>query len=56
MNKILTKWPHLKKEFVSETDAFDLWKYRLRTYFKNSRRRTDNIPEVLNRQEKRKGN
>ena len=54
VNIILTKWPHFKKEFVSEADAFDLWKYRLRTYFKNSRRRTHNIPEILNRQ-KRKG-
>ena len=34
VNIILTKWPHFKKEFVSEADAFDLWKYRLRTYFK----------------------
>ena len=56
MNEILTKWPHLKKEFVSEADAFDLWKHRLQTYFKNSRRRTHNIPEILSRQRKRKGN
>ena len=52
VNEILTKWPYLKNEFVSEADAFDLWKYRLRTYFKNPRRRTHNIPEILSRQKK----
>ena len=56
VNEILTKWPHLKKEFVSEANAFDLWKYGLRTYVKNSRRRPHNIPEILSRQKKRKGN
>ena len=56
VNEILTKWPHLKKEFVREADAFDLWKYRLRTYFKNSRKRNHHVPEIINRQKKRKGN
>ena len=50
VNKNLTKWPHLKKKFFSEADAFYLWKYRLNLY-KNSRRRTHNIPEILSSQQ-----
>ena len=34
MNEILSKWSHLKKEFVSEEDAFDLWKYICELIFK----------------------
>ena len=56
VNDILTKWPHLKKKFVSEEDAFDLLKHRLRTYFKNSRRGKYNMPEILSRLKKRKRN
>ena len=43
-------------KFVSEEDKFDLMKYRLQTYFKNSRRRKLNIPENSQLVEKKKEN
>ena len=41
------KWPHLKKQLSFEDDALTLWKEKLRTYFKNSRKRAPVIPEIM---------
>ena len=53
---IFSKWPHLKKDIGNENDAVILWKEKLRTFFKNSRKRALNVPEIMERKKRCKKN
>ena len=48
---IFDKWPHLLNIHNSYQNAFDLWKTRLQTHFKNTHSRI-NIPSILARKRK----
>ena len=53
VDAVLNKWPQLKREFGNDYDAKCLWKHKLWTHFKNTRKRTPQIPEILCRKRKR---
>ena len=45
---IFSRWPYLQRIFNSDYDAIEIYRFRLRTYFKNARKKLVNvIPEVL---------
>ena len=45
---IFSRWPYLQRIFNSNYDAIEIYRFRLRTYFKNARKKLVNvIPEVL---------
>ena len=46
VSSILGRWPHLK-DGLDINDALSRWKYRLRTNFKNTRRRTDSAVSTV---------
>lgn len=47
---IIERWPYLKKEHMNANDAQFYWKKRLRTYFKNTRGKTRDHPEMMQKQ------
>ena len=48
VNYLRRCWPYLTKEQDSYENTFAIWKVRLRTHFKNSRKKLHTpIPEVL---------
>lgn len=48
---IFSRWPYLQRIFNSNYDAIEIYRFRLRTYFKNARKKLVNvIPEVLAKQ------
>ena len=49
---IFFRWPHLKKQLFLENDALTLWKEKLRTYLKTSRKRAPDVPEIMAKKNK----
>ena len=45
---IFNRWPHLQQELSNSQDAIEIYRFRMRTYFKNARKQLPTaIPEVL---------
>ena len=45
---IFNRWPHLQQELSNSQDAMEIYHFRMRTYFKNARKRLPTtILEVL---------
>ena len=49
VDAIFTKWPHLCPHIMESSDVKSLWKLRLKSHFKNTRKRTPNIPQIAMR-------